>query len=69
MSENGTYQKLLAVNRLMPWRAASVNGLLAVAATLIIIIGSIDRRDGFVNSMAEKHPNIEVVTVKYGQGD
>lgn len=29
----------------------------------------IDRRDGFVNRMAEAYPNIEVVTVQYGQGD
>lgn len=29
----------------------------------------IDRRDGFVNRMAQKYPNIEVVTVQYGQGD
>ncbi len=29
----------------------------------------IDRRDGFINRMAEKYPDIEVVTVQYGQGD
>ncbi len=29
----------------------------------------IDRRDGFVNRMAEQYPDIEVVTVQYGQGD
>ncbi len=29
----------------------------------------IDRRDGFVNRIAEKYPEIEVVTVQYGQGD
>ena len=29
----------------------------------------IDRRDGFVNRMAEKHPDIEIVTIQYGQGD
>ncbi|EEE35805.1 periplasmic binding protein/LacI transcriptional regulator [Rhodobacteraceae bacterium KLH11] len=29
----------------------------------------IDRRDGFVNRMAENYPDIEVVTVQYGQGD
>ena len=29
----------------------------------------IDRRDGFVNRMKEKHPNIEVVAVEYGAGD
>ena len=29
----------------------------------------IDRRDGFVNRMAEKYPDIDVVTVQYGQGD
>ncbi|PXF30260.1 LacI family transcriptional regulator [Pokkaliibacter plantistimulans] len=29
----------------------------------------IDRRDGFLNRMKEAHPDIEVVTVQYGQGD
>ncbi len=29
----------------------------------------IDRRDGFINRMAEAHPKIEVVTVQYGAGD
>ncbi|MEO3997756.1 ABC transporter substrate-binding protein [Mesorhizobium sp. CAU 1732] len=29
----------------------------------------IDRRDGFVNRIAEKYPNIEVVSVQYGAGD
>ncbi|WP_102107876.1 ABC transporter substrate-binding protein [Oceaniglobus roseus] len=29
----------------------------------------IDRVDGFVNQMKDKHPNIEVVTVQYGGGD
>jgi ribose transport system substrate-binding protein len=29
----------------------------------------IDRRDGFVNRMAEAYPNIEIVTVQYGAGD
>ncbi len=29
----------------------------------------IDRRDGFLNRVAEKYPNIEVVTVQYGAGD
>ncbi|CUJ97155.1 D-ribose-binding periplasmic protein precursor [Ruegeria denitrificans] len=29
----------------------------------------IDRRDGFVNRIAEQYPDIEVVTVQYGQGD
>ncbi|WP_298848997.1 ABC transporter substrate-binding protein [uncultured Ruegeria sp.] len=29
----------------------------------------IDRRDGFVNRIAEKYPDIEVVTIQYGQGD
>lgn len=27
------------------------------------------RRDGFVNRMKEKHPNIEVVAIEYGAGD
>lgn len=29
----------------------------------------IDRRDGFVNRMKEKYPDINVVTVQYGAGD
>ncbi len=29
----------------------------------------IDRRDGFLNRIAAKYPNIEVVTVQYGGGD
>jgi ribose transport system substrate-binding protein len=29
----------------------------------------IDRRDGFVNEMKEKHPNIEIVDIQYGAGD
>jgi ribose transport system substrate-binding protein len=29
----------------------------------------IDRRDGFVQQMEAKHPNIEVVAVEYGAGD
>jgi ribose transport system substrate-binding protein len=29
----------------------------------------IDRRDGFLNEMKAKHPNVKVVDVQYGQGD
>lgn len=29
----------------------------------------IDRRDGFLNRMADKYPNVEIVTVQYGGGD
>ncbi|MBN2047220.1 MAG: ABC transporter substrate-binding protein [Anaerolineaceae bacterium] len=29
----------------------------------------IDRRDGFLNQMAEKYPDIEIVDVQYGGGD
>jgi ribose transport system substrate-binding protein len=29
----------------------------------------IDRRDGFVNRMKEKYPDIEIVSVQYGAGD
>ncbi len=29
----------------------------------------IDRRDGFVNQMAAKHPNVTIVDVQYGAGD
>ena len=29
----------------------------------------IDRRDGFLNEMKAKHPNIKIVSVQYGAGD
>ena len=29
----------------------------------------IDRRDGFVNEIKEKYPNIKIVSVQYGGGD
>ena len=29
----------------------------------------VDRRDGFVNEMKEKHPEIEIVAIEYGGGD
>src|SRR6202045_3463680 len=29
----------------------------------------IDRRDGFLNRMKEKHPNIKIVSLQYGGGD
>jgi ribose transport system substrate-binding protein len=29
----------------------------------------IDRRDGFVNRMKEKHPNVKIVSIQYGGGD
>ncbi len=29
----------------------------------------IDRRDGFVNQMKDKHPNVTIVDVQYGAGD
>ncbi len=29
----------------------------------------IDRRDGFVNQMKSKHPNIQIVDIQYGGGD
>ncbi|MDQ0623728.1 ABC transporter substrate-binding protein [Paraburkholderia graminis] len=29
----------------------------------------IDRRDGFVNQMKSKHPNVKIVSVQYGGGD
>lgn len=32
-------------------------------------ITGIDRRDGFVNQMEEKYPNIEIVDIQYGGGD
>src|SRR5205823_12325558 len=29
----------------------------------------IDRRDGFVNQMKSKHPNVNIVDIQYGGGD
>jgi ribose transport system substrate-binding protein len=29
----------------------------------------IDRRDGFLNRMKEKHPNVKIISVQYGGGD
>ncbi|MBB5221784.1 ribose transport system substrate-binding protein [Amaricoccus macauensis] len=29
----------------------------------------VDRRDGFVNQMREKHPEVEIVDIQYGAGD
>jgi len=29
----------------------------------------IDRRDGFLNQMKDKHPNVKIVSVQYGAGD
>jgi len=29
----------------------------------------IDRRDGFVNRIKEKHPNVKIVSIQYGAGD
>jgi len=29
----------------------------------------IDRRDGFVNGMKTRHPNVKIIDVQYGQGD
>lgn len=29
----------------------------------------VDRRDGFVNTIKEKYPNIQVVDIQYGEGD
>jgi ribose transport system substrate-binding protein len=29
----------------------------------------VDRRDGFVNQMKEKHPEVEIVDIQYGAGD
>jgi ribose transport system substrate-binding protein len=29
----------------------------------------IDRRDGFLNEMKSKHPNVKIVSVQYGGGD
>jgi ribose transport system substrate-binding protein len=45
------------------------SGTVAVVAHDQVSATGVDRRDGFVNRLAEAHPNIEVVTVQYGGGD
>ncbi|MBU1296177.1 MAG: ABC transporter substrate-binding protein [Gammaproteobacteria bacterium] len=44
-------------------------GQVAVVAHSQTGTTGIDRRDGFLKRMKEAHPNIEVVTVQYGDGD
>jgi ribose transport system substrate-binding protein len=44
-------------------------GQVAVVAHSQTGTTGIDRRDGFLNRMKEAYPNIDVVTVQYGDGD
>ncbi len=44
-------------------------GKVAVVAHDQVSATGVDRRDGFVNRLAEAHPDIEVVTIQYGGGD
>src|SRR5690606_40906845 len=44
-------------------------GKIAVVAHAQTSRTGIDRRDGFVNRIAEAYPNIEIVSVQYGGGD
>ena len=45
------------------------SGKVAVVAHDQVSATGVDRRDGFVNRLAEAHPEIEVVTIQYGGGD
>lgn len=45
------------------------SGKVAVVAQDQTSRTGVDRRDGFLNRIAEAYPGIEVVTVQYGQGD
>lgn len=45
------------------------SGKVAVVAHDQVSATGVDRRDGFVNRLAEAHPDIEVVTIQYGGGD
>jgi ribose transport system substrate-binding protein len=55
--------------------ADKMAGLIGDAGKVAVIVHDqtsrtgIDRRDGFLQRMEEKHPNIEVVAVEYGAGD
>ncbi|MBJ7539382.1 ABC transporter substrate-binding protein [Marinomonas transparens] len=44
-------------------------GQVAVVAHNQTSTTGVDRRDGFLNRMKEAYPNVEVVTVQYGDGD
>ncbi len=45
------------------------SGKVAVVAHDQVSATGVDRRDGFVNRLADSHPEIEVVTIQYGGGD
>ncbi|MCC5961709.1 MAG: ABC transporter substrate-binding protein [Rhodobacteraceae bacterium] len=45
------------------------SGTVAVVAHDQVSATGVDRRDGFVNRLAEQYPDIEVVTIQYGGGD
>ncbi len=45
------------------------SGTVAVVAHDQVSATGVDRRDGFVNRLAETHPDIQVVTIQYGGGD
>lgn len=45
------------------------SGQVAVIVTDQVGASSVNRRDGFVNTLAEKYPDIEVVDVLYGEAD
>ncbi|MTH76798.1 ABC transporter substrate-binding protein [Paracoccus aestuariivivens] len=44
-------------------------GKIAVVGHSQTSLTGIHRRDGFVNGIKEKHPNIEIVALEYGDGD
>ncbi len=44
-------------------------GEVAVIVHDQVSVTGVDRRDGFVNRIKEKYPNIEIVSIQYGGGD
>lgn len=55
--------------------ADKMAGLIGDAGEVAVVVHDqtsrtgIDRRDGFLNQMKAKHPNIKIVSVQYGGGD
>src|SRR5690606_16168063 len=55
--------------------AEKMAGLIGDAGQIALVVHDqtsrtgVDRRDGFVNEIEEKHPNIEIVAIEYGDGD
>lgn len=50
-------------------RLINSTGKIAIVGHSQINQTGVERRDGFVNQMAAKYPNIEIVDIQYGDGD